>query len=396
MIKKRVFVYVQHLLGIGHLKRAAAIARAMAATGMEVTLASGGMPLPGLALDGVELVQLPPAVAADAGFKELLDGQGDPVDESWKQGRREALLGAWKNADPHALILELFPFGRRQMRFELGPLLDAATSGTRRPAIISSVRDILGGGQKNPARQTDMLALFDRYFDRLLVHSDPNVIPFEKTFLHTERLKDGDRLHYTGYVVDSARAQRSAAACGAAGEGEVVVSAGGGAVGYRLLDCAIRARLQSAQGARTWRILVGINAERAEFDRLSNLAKSVGAGRVIVEHARTDFTELLRNCAVSVSQGGYNTVMEVLQSQAKAVVVPFAGGAETEQTLRASILAERGMIDMLDDAALDPASLSAAIDRAAGRPRQSTVLVDLGGAEKSARLVSEWTSGLRW
>ena len=38
----RVFFYVQHLLGIGHLRRAATLARAMAAGGFDVLLVSGG------------------------------------------------------------------------------------------------------------------------------------------------------------------------------------------------------------------------------------------------------------------------------------------------------------------------------------------------------------------
>jgi len=37
-------MYVQHLLGIGHLKRAATLARAMRSAGFELTLASGGAP----------------------------------------------------------------------------------------------------------------------------------------------------------------------------------------------------------------------------------------------------------------------------------------------------------------------------------------------------------------
>ena len=41
----RVFFYVQHLLGIGHLRRAATLARAMAAGGFDVLLVSGGAPM---------------------------------------------------------------------------------------------------------------------------------------------------------------------------------------------------------------------------------------------------------------------------------------------------------------------------------------------------------------
>ena len=127
----RVFFYVQHLLGIGHLKRAAAIARALRAAGFEVTLASGGAPV-----EGIEVLQLPPVSSPD--FKQLIDGNGKPVDEAWKARRTAALLDAFHRARSDILVIELFPFGRRQMRFELLALLEAAHQRNPRPLWLCS------------------------------------------------------------------------------------------------------------------------------------------------------------------------------------------------------------------------------------------------------------------
>jgi predicted glycosyltransferase len=388
---KRVFLYVQHLLGIGHLKRAVTLARALAAEGLEVTLASGGFEVPGLVAPGVRTVQLPPTVAADMQFKVLVDETGKPIDDAWKRRRRDALLAAWRAADPHALLIELFPFGRRQMRFELLPLLDAAACAARRPVIVSSVRDVLGGGRRDPARQDEMLASFDRYFDHLLVHGDPAFIGFDRTFRHAARL--GRRLHYTGYVVER---EMPGERDGRAGAGEVLVSAGGGAVGRRLLETAVRARPLTALANRTWRLLAGVNAGAAEYEALAALAGEFGEGRIVVERVRADFTQLLGNCLLSVSQVGYNTLMETLQAGARAVVVPWAGGDEIEQTLRARLFAERGLIEMLEEDALAPQTLAAAIDRAVLRPRREGRAVDLGGAQRSAALLAQWTAALAW
>ena len=94
------------------------------------------------------------------------------------------------------LLIELFPFGRRQMRFELLPLLDAAAE-RQRPLVVCSVRDLL---QPNPAREDETLERFERYFDRLLVHGDPRVARFERSFGKAARI--AGKLHYTGYVVE--------------------------------------------------------------------------------------------------------------------------------------------------------------------------------------------------
>ena len=384
MIAKRVFFYVQHLLGIGHLRRAVTITRAMAAAGMEVTLASGGLPVPELAsaasAAGVRIVQLPPASAADLTFKTLVDGKGRPVDEEWKRARSSALLAAWHAADCRMLVVELFPFGRRQMRFELLPLLEAAAS--RRAAIACSVRDVLGA-QKSPLRQEETLALVERYFDRVLVHGDPGAIPFQRSFPLADRI--AARIEYTGYVVDEAGPAR-----GGAGTDEVIVSAGGGAVGAALLAAAIRARPHTALHDRRWRVLAGNNLPQEDFQELARLA--AGAQGIELERSRPDFTSLLANCALSISQAGYNTLMEILVAGARAVVVPFARGQETEQTLRARCFAERGLLEMVEEGDLAPATLAAAVDRAAQRPRAARDGINLDGARQSARLIEQLAS----
>jgi predicted glycosyltransferase len=353
----KVFIYVQHLLGIGHLKRAATLARALKTAGFEVTLASGGAPVP-----GIEVHQLPPASSPD--FKQLLDEHGKPVDEAWKERRTAALLDAWRRSNADALIVELFPFGRRQMRFELLPLLEEA----RHRLVVCSVRDIL---QPNPAREEQALECFERYFDRLLVHGDPHVAPFERSFANTPRL--ARKLVYTGYVVDEMAAK------GDAGTGEVLVSCGGGATGAKLLETAMAARPLTRLGERPWRLLAGVNA--------SKVGNREG---VIVERSRDDFALRLKNCVLSVSQAGYNTVMETLQARARAVLVPFAAGTEAEQTMRAKLLAERGLVEVVEESALTPASLAAAIDRAAQAPRPAPQTIDLDGARRTAVIMREW------
>jgi len=376
----RAFFYVQHLLGIGHLKRAATLARALAAEGLQVTLASGGPKVPGLRLDGVRLVQLPPASAADLSFKTLLDENGRPVDDGWRQARKAALLDAWRAADPQALILELFPFGRRQMSFELLPLLEAAMASARRPVILCSVRDILGG-QKSAERQQETLTLVERYFDGVLVHGDRSIVAFERTFPPAARI--AQRLHYTGYVVDEAARPGNPA-----GKDEVVVSAGGGAVGAGLLEAAIRARPLTAMRARVWRILAGDNLSEAAFQKLAGLANAVGG--IEVERSRPDFPALLSNCALSVSQAGYNTLLETVQARARAVVVPFAGGGESEQILRARCFAGRGLLELVEESALTPQVLAEAIDRVAAKPPPPPGGIDLDGARKGAALIARW------
>ena len=84
-----VFFYVQHLLGIGHLRRAAIIARALSRHRLDVVFVSGGVPAGDLDLAGGTLVQLPVAMSADAAFSAIHDGEGKPIDDAWRDRAQE-------------------------------------------------------------------------------------------------------------------------------------------------------------------------------------------------------------------------------------------------------------------------------------------------------------------
>ena len=128
---RRVMFYVQHLLGIGHVVRATRIARALAAGPFEVDLVMGGAPVAGLDAGRARLVQLPPVRAGAQGFSELVDAEGAPLTDAAKDARRDALLAHFDAFAPDILLIEAFPFGRRQMRFELLPLLERADGRAR-------------------------------------------------------------------------------------------------------------------------------------------------------------------------------------------------------------------------------------------------------------------------
>jgi predicted glycosyltransferase len=377
MTRPRIFFYVQHLLGIGHLRRAAAIARGLERHGLAVVFVSGGEPVADLDLGQAEIVQLPPARAGDSRFGSIVDAHGRPIDDAWRALRRETLLAAFERSAPAAVLVELYPFGRRPFRFELLPLLEAAAGRRPRPAILCSVRDILVG-KNDPQRTAEVVDIVRQYFDTVLVHGDPELIGFGATFAAADRI--ADRLRYTGYVVGDALP-----AARAAQKGEILISAGGGAVGGPLLRAAVGARRLTRVAQQPWRIVTGLNLPDSEF---AALRSALADSDVVLERFRSDFQGLLQGCRLSVSQAGYNTVMELLAAGTRAVVVPFADGGETEQPVRARLLAERGLLTVVEPDGLTPQSLAAAIDAADQAPRP-TVSFKMSGTDGTAGAVIE-------
>ena len=366
-----IFFYVQHLLGIGHLARASRIADALVAEGARVTVVTGGAPVPGFPGEAVAHVALP-EIHSDAGFRGLVDRDGNPVTDAFKDRRRDLLLDAFRAAEPDVVVTEAFPFGRRQVRFELIPLLDAIHARPRRPKVAASLRDILQERPK-PGRDEESAGLARQYYDRILVHGDPAFVRLEETFPLAATLTD--LIAYTGLVAPVPPPP-------SADRFDVVASAGGGAVGGALLRAAAGAAT-ALPGSGRWAIIGGTNLPQAEFDAIA---------ATLPPHAtlfrfRKDFTGLLLNARLSISQAGYNTVCDILRAGCRSVLVPFAAGGETEQAARAERLERLGLAHVLPEASLDAATMTRTVERALAAPAPGPAPLDLGGARQTARML---------
>ena len=96
----------------------------------------------------------------------------------------------------------------------------------------------------------------------------------------------------------------------------------------------------------------------------------------------------LRAARASVSQGGYNTALEVIRSGVPGLIVPYATPEEDEQTRRALRLERLGAVRVLPAERLGSATLAAEVRRLlAFTPRRASV--DLDGARRTGRLLDE-------
>jgi len=360
-LSARVFIWVQHLLGLGHFARARAIAEALRDDGFDVTLVSGGITPEALRPSGISFVQLPPARAEDEMFDALVDHAGVRVTEAWHARRQELLLAAFDEAAPDVLITETYPFGRRLLEPELLALIARAVSAPRRPKIVSSVRDILQRPRKT-LRAEAMVAQASDIYDAVLVHGDPRIIQLPESFAETSSIEKLCR--YTGYVCKKIPVPSGAR------EG-VLVSAGGGAAAGALIDVALQARALSRLRHERWTIVTGpLTAEST---------RGVPDGVSLVQ-SLPDFTERLSHAVLSISQAGYNTVVETVAAGTPSIVVPFETDREKEQVTRARVFAAHGMVQMIRPCDLDVERLVRAIDLSEERPFGSPVPDVNGGA----------------
>jgi predicted glycosyltransferase len=369
--RPRALFYVQHLLGVGHLARASRIVAAMVTAGIETTVATGGPAVPEFGFDAARLVPLDPVKVAAADMSRLLGLDGAPFDDARKARRRDALLALLAETRPDILLIEAFPFGRRPMRFELLPLLDAARAmGV--PLIATSIRDILQEKGK-PGRDRETVDILSRFFDLVLAHGDGAITPLAETFPLAAEIPVP--IAYTGIVGPPAPAPVPRAF-------RAVVSAGGGVVGGGLVLAAVGAARRLGAEGGPWLVLTGHNLPAAAFEA----ARAAAPAHVTIERFRPNLAAVLAGAGVSISQAGYNTVADIMAAGCRAVLVPFAVGGETEQSRRAALLAAAGRAIVVAEAALDAELLARAIRAAEAGPTPVAAAVH-DGAGGTARIL---------
>ncbi len=276
MSKPGLLFYCQHSVGIGHLVRSLALVEALSASFDVVLLSGGAVPRELIVPAGVRLVPLPP-LGHDDGYA-LVSRDPRWTAEEAARVRLARVLAELQTVQPAVVIVELYPFGRRKFAFELLPLLEASRALPRRPTVLSSVRDILVSSRRDQARHDEQASVVaNRWFDGVLVHSDPRFARLEESF--TPRTPLAVPVHYTGFV---GRRSIDRAGDSVATERRVFVSAGGGLVGGELFAIAVEAApvLLGDLGLRTT-IVAGPFLPVAERDRLEQAITATPGCRLV-------------------------------------------------------------------------------------------------------------------
>jgi predicted glycosyltransferase len=369
--------YCQHSLGIGHLTRSFALATALAQRFRVVFLNGGRLP-PGVVVPAdIERIDLPP-LGMDDGHTVV--SRDAVLDVSAARVERRRLIDATVlSTRPKVLLVELFPFGRKKFAAEILPMIRAARAQPGGALVACSLRDILVDARPDQQHHDDRARwLTDRYFDAVLVHSDPAFARLETSFHPTQPMRT-PALH-SGFVVP-ARAPMASSARGQ----HLLVSAGGGIVGDALFRCALAARALLAQPL-AMRIIAGPFLPEPHWQALQRQAEGL-PGVELVRHV-SDMVLEMRSARASLSQCGYNTALDLVVSGVPALVVPYQTVTENEQSQRAERLTALGAVQQLQSDALNPDVLAAAIERLlVFKPHPAALALD--GAERSASILAQ-------
>lgn len=379
-MKRKALFYCQSLLGTGHFIRSREIVRAM--QGFEICFVYGGEHGPGFNMPpDVQIISLP-AVKSDESFQHLYTvEEGRDLAEVMRE-RKARLLATFDQYQPDLLVIELFPFGRKKFSDELLTLLSHARSSRKDLKIVCSLRDILVQKPNPVTHETEVRERLRRYFDLVLIHSDPEWQRLDDTFASVGEI--ACPIEYTGYVVREIPRKETISAEQAP---MILVSIGGGRVGHELIESAVAATEHLQRDFRM-HIIGGPLFPAEAMKRLQQ--RTAACDRISVEGYTTKFPALLAEARLSISLAGYNTCLEILASGTRALLYPFRESGNDEQERRARKFAEAGLVHFLDPGDLDPLRMAAQIERhlthSFAPPKRT---IDMNGAERTARLLRD-------
>lgn len=386
---KKLMFYCQHILGMGHLIRSMEIVRSLTAD-FEVCFINGGEVVKGFQPPpSVRVINLL-AIKSDAEFQELQSVDSNLDIEAVKTLRRQQLLTVLNAFGPDVLMVELFPFGRRRFSFELIPLIEAAKArGTK---IVSSLRDIVVTKSNQARHEAKVVRLLNQYFDQLLIHGDPALHSIEESF---SRIGDVNcEVQYTGYVVQKPEGSRPTMVdriALARTEPMILASVGGGRFGHELLKCVVEAaEILECQIPHRIQIFTGPFMPAETFWELKNAARD--RQNLHIHRYTPNLLAYMQKADLSISMSGYNTTMNILTTGVNAMMLPFTGNGDQEQTKRVQRLAQLGKVRQIQQEDLQPQRL-AEIAIAHLQHSPSDLELDLSGADNTAMFVKALVAG---
>ncbi|MFO8085819.1 MAG: glycosyltransferase [Desulfobacterales bacterium] len=376
----KIIFYCQHVLGMGHFFRSLEICKAL--SDHEVIFVTGGASFEVELMPHIRKVNLP-GLMMDPNFSGFYTTEKKLSLEEVREDRKKLLFDLFESEKPDIFMVELYPFGRKAFGFELDPLLKNIRKKHRhRCQTICSLRDILVEKKDPEKYEKRVVKILNSVFDVLLIHSDPTIFSLDESF---SRIKDIHvPLVYTGFVTagppsNCYRAVRRKLKIGTEKK-LVVASAGGGMVGFPLLEATLKAAvLLEKDIALHLVVFSGPFMSQNDFDRLKRLESEDR----MVKSFTPDFLSYLAAADLSVSMAGYNTCMNILSAKTPAIVWPFS--QNREQRFRAERLAQKASFKVLNDEDLMPERLAVLIRKRLLHKKLSTAIINLQGSMYTAQ-----------
>lgn len=388
----RIMTYSHDGYGLGHLRRNLRLASGLlgrlpdasilAATGSRVAHQFRFPP-------GVDYLKLP-SITKQADDVYVADGLHVAANDV-SELRAGILDAAVHHYQPDLILVDRYPLG---VGGELEPALARMRNGQSPSRLVLGLRDILDEPSivKNEWERKGYVEAIEEFYDQVLVYGCANVYDSASEYGWPETVTD--RVTMTGYLTGASVGTTSQPdqfwSERGLGAGPVAVcTSGGGMDGGPIAWAFLDAMAPLTRDGWSGLLVTGPFLDAGERLNLEAAGRPLG---VRVEAFLPDLASYLDAADVVVSMAGYNTMCDILDLGLRSVVIPRVI-PRREQVIRASLFAERGVLDLILPDRLTAASLRTAMVARASVARadiraQVAALFDLNGLDRAASTIA--------
>jgi len=364
--KPRILLYSHDTFGLGHLRRSLSIAWQIArdipqAHQLLITgsMVAGAFDLP----PRLDLIKLPALSKRSSGkYKARVLPLTLKQTLTW---REQMILQAVMNFQPDLVLVDKVAAG---VQGELLPALHYLKACAPKTHIVLGMRDIEDSPEKTRAEwaANKTPELQDYLYDALFLYGERDV--FDPVTAYGMSQMAERKLISCGYLRRTEVGRSAEAVRRELNIGEkplVVVTVGGGGDGHTILKTYLE-MLATAVATPNFHTLLVTGPLMADGKRQS-LRKMAADLPVTFMEFTADLGSYLSAANLVISMAGYNTVCELLSLGKRALLIPRVQ-TRTEQLIRATMLAERGLAHLLLPSELTPERLRQAMKMALAAP----------------------------
>ena len=338
-------MYSHDTYGLGHIRRTMAIASQLGESTINILILTGS-PIAGRFTfpDQIDFVRIP-------GMIKKTNDEYRPLSIKINAKhaldiRKNIITATAKTFQPHLFIVDKEPLGLKK---EVLPTLQWLRRCQPTTRTILGLRDIMDDSRITRAdwKKKDVYGILEKLYSEIWVYGNRDFYDPIKEYAIPESI--GRKMVFTGYIprrvpaasqVNKVRKEQGLKN----GEKLIVVTAGGGGDGYRVMD-AYLSMLERVRGTIPFRsvLITGPFMPVQQRKKIFKRARSVG---VRTYHFYRRMEKLLAAADVVVSMGGYNTICELLSLGTVSIIIPRENPRK-EQLIRAKILHQRNLIEYI-------------------------------------------------
>jgi predicted glycosyltransferase len=340
-----ILMYSHDTYGLGHIRRSMALARNIRSAGEHNIIILTGSPIVGRFdfPQGIDFVRVPGMIKQS---NDLYVPHSIKVAPEMALTIRQNIILATAQAfNPSIFLVDKAPLGLKR---EVVPTLQWLRAERPDAHVVLGLRDIMDSPASTIEewRRKSIYDVMDTLYSEIWVYGSRDIYDPVAEYEIPERI--AAKMLFTGYIPRQIpRAQhrpRIRRAMGVApGEKFVLVTAGGGGDGYKVVDAYLTMLENLPRRPFRSMIVTGPLLAEDSYDELATRARKLKV-RICKFYRKMEKAILAADAVVSM--GGYNTMCEIVGAARPSLIIPRSVPRE-EQLIRASLFAARGLLEYI-------------------------------------------------